>query len=86
LQKISSIDHPDLELKMISNRGVKVWPERHPETVCCDNWRCRFIRKDSVQTLTQSQILTLLKKFADSNLELVQTHFLSLYDGQPGYT
>jgi isocitrate dehydrogenase len=86
LQKLASFDHHDLELKMISNRGVKVWPEKHPETICCDNWRCRFIRKDHARTLTQKEVLTLIQKVVEGHLEIVQTHFLSLYDGQPGYT
>ena len=36
--------HPDswLQLKMITNRGVKVWPDGMPETFCVDQWRCRF--------------------------------------------
>ena len=31
--------------KMITNRGVKVWPEGFPETFCTDHWRCRFVGK-----------------------------------------
>ncbi len=31
-----------LALQMISNRGVRVWPEGHPETFCVDQWRLRF--------------------------------------------
>src|SRR5688572_4127154 len=30
------------KLILISNRGVKVWPEGHAETFCSDHWRCRF--------------------------------------------
>ena len=32
-----------LTLQMITNRGVKVWPNGHPETFCTDHWRCRFV-------------------------------------------
>src|SRR5205807_9097783 len=31
-----------LELSMISNRGVKVWPGGMDETFCTDSFRCRF--------------------------------------------
>ena len=27
---------------MITNRGIKVWPEGFEETFCTDHWRCRF--------------------------------------------
>lgn len=33
---------PELELRLITNRGVKVWPHGFPETTCVDHWRCRF--------------------------------------------
>ncbi len=36
----ASDDH--LEIKLITNRGVKVWPQGFPETFCTDHWRCRF--------------------------------------------
>lgn len=29
-------------LRMITNRGTKVWPGGVPETFCTDHWRCRF--------------------------------------------
>ena len=32
-----------LTLQMIDNRGVKVWPEGRAETLCTDNFRCRFL-------------------------------------------
>ncbi len=31
-----------MHLKMITNRGVKVWPNGMPETFVTDHWRCRF--------------------------------------------
>jgi isocitrate dehydrogenase len=35
-----------LQLKMITNRGVKVYPDGFPETFCTDHWRCRFVGTD----------------------------------------
>jgi hypothetical protein len=32
-----------LRLKLVTNRGVKVWPEGFPETFCTDHWRSRFV-------------------------------------------
>ena len=35
---------------MITNRGVKVYPDGMPETFCTDHWRCRFVRVDGGAT------------------------------------
>jgi isocitrate dehydrogenase len=34
---------------MITNRGVKVWPNGVPETFCTDRWPCRFHAKPGKQ-------------------------------------
>ncbi|HEX2582531.1 MAG TPA: NADP-dependent isocitrate dehydrogenase, partial [Chlamydiales bacterium] len=39
--KISHINIGPLRLKMITNRGTKVWPQGQPETFCIEQWRCR---------------------------------------------
>ena len=41
-EKLSQITSGDLRLKVITNRGIKVYPEGLPETFCTDHWRCRF--------------------------------------------
>lgn len=66
-----------LKLQMIANRGVKVWPETHPETLCVDCWRCRFIGGDIVQLLSEIEKI---------GLEVVQVSYLFNFDGKPGYT
>lgn len=38
---------PSMKLKMITNRGVKVWPNGFPETFCTDHWRCRMRPADA---------------------------------------
>jgi isocitrate dehydrogenase len=75
----------ELQLKMISNRGVRVWPDKMPETTCVDNWRCRFIPGQS-KSITQEQTLELLKALIEKKLTLTQTNYLYAFDGQPGYT
>ena len=39
-------------LKMITNRGVKVYPDGLPETFCTDHWRCRFSRQMAARWLS----------------------------------
>ena len=72
-----------LSLTMMSNRGVKTWPDGHPETFCTDNFRCRFAAGGVV---TQGQIVGLLGRIADTGVEIVKTENLRNYDGKPGYT
>ena len=40
--KAATAAFPELKLTMITNRGVKVWPQGFKETFCTDHWRCRF--------------------------------------------
>ena len=40
---LSKIDGGALKLSLITNRGVKVYPDGMKETFCTDHWRCRFI-------------------------------------------
>jgi isocitrate dehydrogenase len=72
-----------LTLTMMSNRGVKIWPDGHPETFCTDNYRCRFAARG---VATQAQIVALLGRIADTGMEIVKTENLRNYDGKPGYT
>jgi isocitrate dehydrogenase len=72
----------DMQLTMMSNRGVKIWPDGHPETFCTDNYRCRF----AATAVTQFQIVSLLGRIAETGMEIVKTENLRNYDGKPGYT
>jgi isocitrate dehydrogenase len=38
----SDLESNGINLTMITNRGIKVWPEGFKETFCTDHWRCRF--------------------------------------------
>ena len=74
-----------LKLKMISNRGVKVWPHSMPETFCIDCWRCRFFPLETKQVNPQ-EVAKLLTTLADTKFDVTQTQYLFDFDGKPGYT
>src|SRR5436309_12126498 len=74
-----------LELAMITNRGVKVWPERLPETFCSDHWRCRFL-SSSAEEIDHGQIISLLERVNAAGLEFIKIETLCTFDGQPGYS
>lgn len=72
-----------LELIMIDNRGVKVWPDGMPETLCTDAYRCRFTSKNGTSA---KQTVALLNRVLDQGIEIVKTENLRTFDGKPGYT
>jgi isocitrate dehydrogenase len=76
-----------LHIKMITNRGVKVWPEGFPETYCTDHWRCRF-KKSSTNgyTVTHGDILGLLGRIQDEGLDFIKTENLCTFDGEPAFS
>jgi isocitrate dehydrogenase len=75
-----------LRLTMISNRGVKVWPDGFPETFCTDHWRCRFERTNGSQQVTVMHVLSLILRMSNAGLDPVKTEHLFLFDGKPGYS
>ncbi|KAA2235798.1 NADP-dependent isocitrate dehydrogenase [Salinarimonas soli] len=72
-------------LKLITNRGVKVWPQGLPETFCTDHWRCRYEAKPGKQ-LTKSMVAELLGRLAQAGVDFVKTEHLFTFDGKPGYS
>src|SRR3990167_10191703 len=56
LPKISHINISQLRLKMVTNRGVRVWPQGQPETSCIEQWRCRFLT-ESGGAATQGDLI-----------------------------
>jgi isocitrate dehydrogenase len=76
----------NLPLRLVNNRGVKVWPDGMPETFCTDFWRARFVKDDGSAAITHHDCIELLTRVAKAKLDVVETAYLSLYDGQPGYS
>jgi len=73
------------KLKMITNRGVKVYPGGFPETFLTDHWRCRFIRKDGSDA-TFDQIVELMAAVGKTPSEVIKTEHLYRFDGERGYS
>jgi isocitrate dehydrogenase len=74
----------ELNLAMISNRGVKVWPDGFPETFCSDHWRCRFTGRNG--TISHQQIIQLLDRVATAGFDFIKTENLCWFDGERGYS
>ncbi len=89
LNRIAALSaQPQFRLQMITNRGVKVWPDGMPETFCTDHWRCRFLGIDSQgapSAVGNREITDLMSRFADDGVDFVKTEHLCTFDGVAGY-
>lgn len=73
------------KLSMITNRGIKVWPEGFEETFCTDHWRCRFVPSNGTP-ITKEDIIGILQKAAEKNIDTIKTENLYKFDGVPAYS
>lgn len=84
-QALEDLAGPDLQLKMITNRGTKVYPDGHPETFCTDHWRCRFTDAH-VGPVDHTQVIGLLLRLTHAGLDFIKTEHLYTFDGVRGYS
>ncbi|MBV6646939.1 MAG: NADP-dependent isocitrate dehydrogenase [Cyclobacteriaceae bacterium] len=75
----------DIKLTMITNRGVKVWPEGFEETFCTDHWRCRY-EVENGHPAEKSSIPALLNHAIEAGVDVIKTENLYEFDGQRGYS
>ena len=73
-----------LPLEMITNRGVRVWPQGLPETFCTDHWRCRF--RPEGGSASWADVLALLGRLSDAGFEVIKLENLYTFDGRPGFS
>ncbi|HRD51945.1 MAG TPA: isocitrate/isopropylmalate family dehydrogenase, partial [Flavobacteriales bacterium] len=92
--KLLKAAHGVLKLKLITNRGVKVWPEGVPETFCTDHWRCRFVGpevliddgKAAYRPIGRKQVVQLMHLLTEAGIEVVKTENFYLIDGVRGFS
>ncbi|TDB68111.1 NADP-dependent isocitrate dehydrogenase [Arundinibacter roseus] len=84
-QELAAIRTPALELSMITNRGIKVWPDGFSETFCTDHWRCRF-KAGSGKQLSKSDIVMLLANAESLDIDTIKTENLYEFDGKQAFS
>ncbi|MGH9446539.1 MAG: NADP-dependent isocitrate dehydrogenase [Terriglobia bacterium] len=72
-------------LKLISNRGTKVYPRMDAITDCVDHYRCRFVLKDGAGDVNDGQVIDLVQRVGSGH-EWVHLEKLLEINGEPGYT
>jgi len=74
-----------LKLKMVSNRGTKVYTPTGAMTDCVDHFRCRFILRSSDAELADEQLADLIRRVG-SAFRWMHLEKLQEFDGQMGFT
>lgn len=77
--------HNGVELSMITNRGIKVWPEGFEETFCTDHWRCRFKSRNG-RPFSKTNIVQLLQIADETGIDTIKTENLYEFDGKPAFS
>lgn len=83
--KLQKIENNGVKLTMITNRGIKVWPDGFKETFCTDHWRCRFKPEENAE-MKKSTIIDLLQKAVGENIDTIKTENLYSFDGKAAYS
>lgn len=83
VQALTAIKWKALPLQMISNRGVKIWPGGQIETFCIDQWRLRFVSKNSI---AREKVLAILEEVSQAGFDSTGSENLYLFDKKPGFS
>lgn len=84
-EKVQKLNNSDLQLSMITNRGIKVWPEGFEETFCTDHWRCRF-KPANGHEVNKHHIVKLLSDAIENNIDSIKTENLYAFNGEPAFS
>lgn len=83
-ERLTKINDSHLALKMVTNRGTKVYPGGIPETYCTDHWRCRYVAKNGY--VNHDNIMNLLKQLDEAGFDFIKTEHLYEIDGKKAYS
>jgi len=82
---LSPLETDNIKLSMITNRGIKVWPNGFEETFCTDHWRCRYKPVDGY-TLTKKDIVEILARADEHEIDSIKTENLYSFDGRDAFS
>ncbi len=82
---IQGLNTENYQLTMITNRGIKVWPDGFSETYCTDHWRCRF-KPTNGKLFFKNNIISLLALAVEAKIDVIKTENLYEFDGVVAYS
>jgi len=84
---VAAAESTGMRLKMISNRGLKCYPNGHPETFLTDHWRCRYYAKNQGDILTNGNITEMMNIITElEGIEVIKTENLYKREGELAYS
>lgn len=72
-------------LKMVENRGTKVYTSTGAMTDCIDAYRCRLLAREQSSDLSDALIMDVIQRIS-TEYRWVHIEKLQLFDGKPSYT
>jgi isocitrate dehydrogenase len=84
-EKLIKLKCNTVELSMITNRGIKVWPDGFEETFCTDHWRCRYFSNNDSE-MTKIDIIKLLIEAESNGIDVIKTENLYEFDGVKSFS
>jgi isocitrate dehydrogenase len=81
--KLSDLAIDGLPLSMITNRGIKVYPNGFDETFCTDHWRCRFLSESPIGF---EDVLKTLETCHANGIDVIKTEHLYQFDGVKAFS
>jgi isocitrate dehydrogenase len=93
-EKLKALAGDKMQLAVVVNRGVKVWPESGSEINLGDLWQCRFMGRGQGSGVSgqgfgdvgHADITRLLERITGAGLDFVKFESLCEFDGKRGYS
>jgi isocitrate dehydrogenase len=83
---LKEVSSGPFELEIITNRGIRVYPDGQPETYCSDHWRVRFTSEGMDSIGTYQDVLEITKATNDLGLDIIKTENLYRFDGETKFS
>ncbi|MFM7858928.1 MAG: NADP-dependent isocitrate dehydrogenase, partial [Flammeovirgaceae bacterium] len=72
-KQLNVVKSANFELVLITNRGVKVYPDGMPETFCTDHWRCRFTSNKMDKPGSYADVINIITQINALGLDIIKT-------------
>ena len=83
---LQSLSTDALELKLLSCKGLKVWPDIITEMDVTDRYRARYMPKTEGGKVTHSDIAKLINMAAEKGIDFLKMETLFTFDGKAGFS
>lgn len=74
----------DFTIKVVSARGIKVYPDVNAKYLTSDEWRLRIIRKSG--DFSQKDVIKVIETFVNGGFDVIKSENLYNFNGKAGYS